>query len=222
MKVLNLYAGIGGNRILWDEVMDVDVTAVEIDCEIAKVYQDFFPDDEVIVADAHKYLKEKYDDGWDFVWASPPCPTHSYIRKVAGVGRGQNRMVYPDMKLYEYILFMRGVDRSGGTNFEGKYCIENVESWYDPLIKPQMVGRHYLWANYPLPDKTIPVLPEKYRSSVKGLEKFYGFDLSGYDNIDKKQVLRNCVHPELGKHILKSAFKNKQITLDKISEEVKV
>lgn len=30
MKVLNLYAGIGGNRKLWDEVTDVDVTAVEI------------------------------------------------------------------------------------------------------------------------------------------------------------------------------------------------
>ena len=40
MKVLNLYAGIGGNRKLWQ---DVDVTAVELNPQIAKIYQDFFP-----------------------------------------------------------------------------------------------------------------------------------------------------------------------------------
>jgi len=38
LKVLNLYAGIGGNRKLW---RDVDVIAVEINPEIAKIYQDF-------------------------------------------------------------------------------------------------------------------------------------------------------------------------------------
>ena len=33
MKILNLYAGIGGNRKLWK---DVQVTAVELNSEIAK------------------------------------------------------------------------------------------------------------------------------------------------------------------------------------------
>ena len=36
IKVLNLYAGIGGNRKLWK---DVEVTAVEINEEIAGVYK---------------------------------------------------------------------------------------------------------------------------------------------------------------------------------------
>jgi len=48
MKVLNLYAGIGGNRKLWE---DVEVTAVEWDEETDKVYQDYFPDDKMIVGD---------------------------------------------------------------------------------------------------------------------------------------------------------------------------
>src|SRR4030067_3768006 len=97
LKVLNLYAGIGGNRKLWT---NVDVTAVEIEPDIAKIYQDFFPEDKVIVADAHQYLLEHYKE-FDFIWSSPPCQSHSRIRKGSAVGRGQNKAIYPDMKLYE-------------------------------------------------------------------------------------------------------------------------
>ena len=34
MKILNLYAGIGGNRLLWGN--DHDITAIEYNLEIAK------------------------------------------------------------------------------------------------------------------------------------------------------------------------------------------
>lgn len=63
MKILNLYAGIGGNRKLWGN--EHDIVAVEYDTKIAKIYQDFFPDDKVIVADAHQYLLEHYKE-FDF------------------------------------------------------------------------------------------------------------------------------------------------------------
>ena len=42
MKVLNLYAGVGGNRKLWT---DCEVTAVEYTPKIADVYAEQFPDD---------------------------------------------------------------------------------------------------------------------------------------------------------------------------------
>ena len=58
IKVLNLYAGIGGNRKLWE---NVDVMAIEINPKIAEIYQDFFPDDKVIIADAHQYLLEHFE-----------------------------------------------------------------------------------------------------------------------------------------------------------------
>jgi DNA (cytosine-5)-methyltransferase 1 len=104
IKVLNLYAGIGGNRKYWQ---DVDVTAVEIEPNIAKIYQDFFPDDKVIITDAHQYLLEHYNE-YDFIWSSPPCPSHSHIRKELAVeARGQNKPVYPDMQLYEEILLFK-------------------------------------------------------------------------------------------------------------------
>ncbi len=110
MKVLNLYAGIGGNRKLWE---DVEVTAVENKKEIAKIYMDFFPNDKLIVCDAHRLLITCFDriNDFDFIWASPPCPTHSRIRKATPQ---QNPPVYPDMKLYEEILFLQGY-------FKGKW-----------------------------------------------------------------------------------------------------
>jgi DNA (cytosine-5)-methyltransferase 1 len=39
MKVLNLYACLGGNRYKWDEVANIEVTAVELDPEAARLYQ---------------------------------------------------------------------------------------------------------------------------------------------------------------------------------------
>lgn len=75
MKVLNLYACLGGNRLLWK---DCEVTAVELDPELARLYQERFPDDKVIVTDAHQYLLDHYKE-FDFIWSSPPCPTHSKV-----------------------------------------------------------------------------------------------------------------------------------------------
>ena len=74
MKILNLYAGIGGNRKLWGD--EHEITAVEWDEKIAKIYQDFFPKDKVLVEDAHDYLLKHFEK-YDFIWSSPPCPTHS-------------------------------------------------------------------------------------------------------------------------------------------------
>ena len=49
MKILNLYACLGGNRYKWDEVAeDLEITAIELDEELAKLYQERFPNDKVI------------------------------------------------------------------------------------------------------------------------------------------------------------------------------
>ena len=203
LKVLNLYAGIGGNRKLWT---NVDITAIEINPTIAKIYQDFFPDDKVIVGDAHKYLLEHYKE-FDFIWTSPPCPTHSRIRQFSAVARGQNEAVYPDMKLYEEIIFLMH-------NFQGKWVVENVISYYEPLIKPQELASHYFWANFNLGNKKIETRGHNATMDVR--QQLKGFDLSSYKNIDKQKILRNCVEPETGLHIFNMAFKTKQIQLSEV------
>jgi len=201
-KILNLYCGLGGNRKNWPDD-DIEVTAVEYNADIAKIYQDFFPNDTVIVSDAHDYLLQHFKE-YDFIWSSPPCPTHSLARTMA-VFTGQNKAVYPDMKLYQEIILLQRFHKKGSF-----YCVENVKPYYDPLISAQECGRHLFWTNFYLQDfKNNPA----HEASVKEMQKIKGIDISAYDNIDKKKCLRNCVDPKLGKHIYDCAFKNIQLSL---------
>ncbi len=194
-KVLNLYAGIGGNRKLWK---DVDVTAIELNPDIAKIYQDFFPDDKVIVADAHQYLLEHYKE-FDFIWSSPPCPTHSRIRKFTNGGRFKE--LYPDMKLYEEIIFLKHTHK-------GKWVVENVKSYYKPLIPPYESGRHYFWSNFYISNKKMPTeIPMTgHRKQIIDKNKFW----SGVKV--NKQYMLNATHPELGLHIFNS-MNNQELRL---------
>jgi DNA (cytosine-5)-methyltransferase 1 len=207
MKVLNLYAGIGGNRKLWQ---NVEVTAVEVDSDIAKIYQDFFPNDKVVVGDAHHFLPEHCND-YDFVWASPPCPTHSQYRQNVGVIAKGFKPLYPDMRLYQEIIFLQ-------YNFKGKWVVENTVSYYDPLIKPQKVGAHYFWSNFYISPKEFEKRGIRDATNAD-LEKTR-FDLSAYTGIEKRTVLRNCVNSELGLHIFDCAFKKEvpQLLLFNMSE----
>ena len=203
MKILNLYAGIGGNRKLWGD--SHEVTAIEWDPKIAEIYQENFPSDKVIICDAHKFLLEFYDE-FDFIWSSPPCPSHS---KVRFANQDQNKPIYAEMSLYQEILFLKHY-------FKGKWVVENVISYYDPLIKPYKVGKHYYWCNYPLTN--VGKLEAVGRGmgkneNLKDLYKLKGFDLSKYEGIDKMKIIRNCVEPKEALHIFKLAFSDVQNVL---------
>lgn len=203
MKILNLYAGIGGNRKLWGD--EHDVTAVEINDSIIHIYKDFFPKDEVVLADAHQYLLEHYSE-FDFIWSSPPCPSHSMFRKHFSMSVGA-KPIYPDMKLYEEILFLQGY-------FKGKYVVENVKSWYKPLIEPQLIQRHYFWTNFAITPKEFPkdsinLTGGRHQTEKEHLDKLqrnHNIDISSYNGINKRTVLRNMVNPGLGLYILETAI----------------
>ncbi len=196
IKVLNCYAGIGGNRKLWE---NVDVTAIENNEQIAAIYQDFFPGDTVIITDAHQYLLDHFKE-FDFVWSSPPCPTHSDIRR-AGVAAGRYGLIYPDMSLYQEIILLQHFA-------ENKWVVENVRPYYDPLILPQKISRHYLWANFHINSfKT-----DRLHYDTQGdLQKIKGMDISKYKpGVRKDKILRDCVLPELGKHIFDCAYRKER------------
>ena len=198
MKILNLYACLGGNRYKWDEVADVDVTAVELDAELARMYQERFPNDKVIVADAHQYLLDHYKE-FDMIWSSPPCPTHSKARFAR---KESTKAVYPDMKLYAEIIFLKH-------NFKGKYIVENVIPYYEPLIPAKKIGRHLYWTNFNLPNN----LNERKggiiegKNEVKKLCEFHEIDISSYKGSQRKdKIARNLVDFESGRTILEIAL----------------
>jgi DNA (cytosine-5)-methyltransferase 1 len=197
MKILNLYAGLGGNRKHWDG----DITAVENEPDIAKVYQDNFPGDKVIIADAHEYLLE-HSHEFDFIWSSPPCQSHS--RMIMG-GRNRNPR-FPDLKLYEEILYLKH-------QFEGVWVVENVVPYYEPLIPAKKIGRHLFWSNFRIGNFDTPkfenMMNRQNLESKKQMQEWLGihYDENIYykDNHCPTQILRNCVHPDLGLYIFNCA-----------------
>jgi DNA (cytosine-5)-methyltransferase 1 len=194
IKALNLYAGIGGNRKKWE---GVQVTAVENNAEIAAVYKDLYPQDTVIVGDAHQYLID-HSAEFDFIWTSPPCQSHSSMRQNLAVRFRGTPAEYPDMKLYQEIIYLK-------YNFAGKWVVENVDPYYEPLIRPSVeLQRHLFWTNFPIPRAEFDgsLLRE---AQIPDLQEYLGMDLSKYKLSNKRQVLRNCVLPALGLHIFNAA-----------------
>lgn len=198
MKVLNLYACLGGNRYKWT---DCDVTAVELDPELARLYKERFPNDTVIIADAHQYLLDHYHE-FDFIWSSPPCPSHSRARFWSSVNLDTaTKPIYPDMALYQEILFLKHY-------FKGKYCVENVIPYYEPLMPAQKRGRHLYWTNFTLPQNLGERLIQigAGEDEVTRLCEFHDYDFRQYkgeQRIDK--IARNLVDYEAGLTIFNCA-----------------
>jgi DNA (cytosine-5)-methyltransferase 1 len=203
IRVLNLYACLGGNRYKWNEVANIQVTAVEWDKELARLYQERFPNDTVIVADAHQYLLDHYKE-FDFIWSSPPCPSHSRARYWNSSNYDTTtEAVYPDMKLYEEILFLQHYYRTG------KYVVENVIPYYEPLIPSKKRGRHLYWTNFNLPtdlgDRRFAISQTK--NELKELCIFHDYDFTQYKGTQPVQkIARNLVDYEAGKTIFATAM----------------
>ena len=198
MKILNLYAGLGGNRKLWK---NAQVTAVEKNEKIAAVYSRLYPDDELIIGDAHQYLLEHHAE-FDFIWSSPPCQTHSKMNKAT---RHKKRR-YPNMMLYEEIIFLQNF-------YGGKWVVENVVPYYAPLIDAKQIGRHLFWSNYEFDCDDIK-RPANFinqcnlagkKALMEWLDIHYEENIYYEGNHCPAQILRNCVHPKIGQQILLAA-----------------
>jgi DNA (cytosine-5)-methyltransferase 1 len=201
IKVLNLYACLGGNRYKWE---NCEVTAVEWDVELARLYQERFPNDKVIVADAHQYLLDHYNE-FDFIWSSPPCPSHSRAR-FWGFGKNGKKPIYPDMTLYQEIIFLE-------YHFQGKYVVENVIPYYEPLIPAQERDRHLYWTNFKLPNNVngrVKHFGDSKNGATESLEswsEFHDYDFSKYKGEQLLlKIARNLVDYETGLTIYNTAM----------------
>jgi DNA (cytosine-5)-methyltransferase 1 len=201
MKVLNLYACLGGNRLKWT---DCEVTAVEWDEELARLYQERFPNDTVIVADAHQYLLDHFKE-FDFIWSSPPCPSHSRARYWNSSNyETKTEPIYPDMKLYQEILFLQHYYKTG------KWVVENVIPYYEPLIQSQKRDRHLYWANFNLPkvvsNRDISGIVSSAKDELKLLCEIHDYDFTKYKGEQSLvKIARNLVDYEAGLTIFNTA-----------------
>jgi DNA (cytosine-5)-methyltransferase 1 len=201
-RILNCYACLGGNRYKWDEVADIEVTAIELDPELARMYKERFPNDTVIVTDAHQYLLEHFRE-FDFIWSSPPCPSHSKVR-ITQKTRENFKFIYPDMKLYEEVIFLDNF-------FEGKYVVENVIPYYEPLIPAKKRGRHLYWTNFNLPnninERKLDGILCSMDNEIETLCKFHDFDFRKYKGKQSVTKMgRNLVDYESGKTIFETVL----------------
>ena len=106
------------------------------------------------------------------------------------------------MKLYEEILFL-------DNHFNGKFVVENVLPYYEPLIKAKQRGRHLYWTNFNLPN----ILTDRKckigsgTNEVKKLCDFHEINIDHYKGEQRKdKIARNLVDYEAGKTIFETAL----------------
>ena len=109
------------------------------------------------------------------------------------------------MSLYQEIILLQ-------THFDGKYCVENVIPYYEPLIKGKKIGRHIYWTNFKIPydlkERDMSgVMCGQSNNELQKLCEFHKIDLSSYKGKQRKdKIARNLVDYEAGKTILETAL----------------
>lgn len=198
-KILNLYAGIGGNRKNWK---NCEVTAVENDQATAEIYTKLYPNDEIVLTDAHAYLLNNFEQinkTYDLVWASPPCQSHSRIRAMGSKIKYQP--IYFDENLWQTIILMQ-------TYSKKKWIVENVITYYKALIPPQaIINRHYFWSNFNITPKTFKKRDIKHKN-ITGQSTIYDINIKKYYGPKKREMLRSLIDPAIGEHLYNCALKS--------------
>jgi DNA (cytosine-5)-methyltransferase 1 len=106
------------------------------------------------------------------------------------------------MKLYEEIILLQ-------THFKGKYCVENVVPYYEPLIPAIKRGRHLFWTNFNLPtvlsDRSLKIVQKG--KEMERLIKFHDYDFRKYKGEQFiYKIGRNLVDYDAGKTIFETSL----------------
>jgi hypothetical protein len=192
VKVLNAYAGIGGNRHLWP-------------ARVAAEYARRYPRDTVLVEDAHAFVLERSRE-FDAVWTSPPCPTHSKLART--VAARYNRPLEPDPRLWAEIAHLRDEG--------GRYVVENVHVYYEPPVAPDVVTqRHWYWVNATPLYLTPPVGTKGILKPDRAAGEYaavYGLPPIANGVLrDGRKAMKNAVVPLEGLEIALAAFVTEKV-----------
>ncbi len=127
-------------------------------------------------------------------------PTLSNTLKVTNFSQNKGKDEIPRYEIYQEIIFLDNF-------FNGKYCVENVIPFYEPLIPAKKRGRHLYWTNFNLPnvlsDKKNPDFT-RVKNQVKVMSEYHNYDFTKYKGKQPVgKMANNLVHYEAGKLSLK-------------------
>lgn len=220
MKILNLFAGLGGNRQNWN---GHSIISIEINPGVAKLYQELYPDDIVLNMDVFDYLREKENNlkDFDFIWASPPCQSHSHMQLFTR----HNNNYPPIPRLDQTIGLIIWLNKF----YNNKFVVENVIPWYGLIdlrfnnIFKVKLDRHIFYSNFKIQSKKFRSRGSEGHGKIGGLMRMKGSELCNFHNLDISiidklkglqesgndhlKVLRNLCNSELGDYILKQSLK---------------
>lgn len=207
-KILNLYSGIGGTIHKLNDYSNI--TNVDNNKIVLEINKRLHPGSTNILCDAKEYLIKNYRN-FDIILASPPCQPNTRLNYTLN---SQNIVRLPDLSIYEIVLFLEQFHK-------GLYMVENVISYFEPLIKPQILDRHFVWSNVKFKNIDMPNKFNLSSSNIKYLENSLGINLGKTKGLGKRkdQILRNCIHPGLGVQIieqLNQAFDNRNFIQNKL------
>lgn len=223
MKILNLFAGLGGNRKTWS---DHEITALEINPGICKIYSELYPNDTIITQDYEEYLRNKNNDlDFDLIWGSPPCQTHSHMQ----VFTRHNKKRQPIPKMDQ----VQGLALWLKRNTDCKFVIENVIPSYgivsleDKGIYHVVLDRHIFYSNFIIKKKKFRSRSSEVHGKISGLMRMDAVQLSIYHDLpleiiekvkglqetghDHLKVLRNLCDYQIGDYILKQSLKKNNL-----------
>jgi len=198
IKILDLFCGLGGvakgfQKYLDEHNIEYEYIAVDIDSLVLKAHKCNNPKSHVILRDAYSFTDDELKE-FDFIWASPPCQSHSRANHIW-------KRYNPDMRLYDLIRQLNGVGKP--------FVVENVIPYYKPPIKPSYrIDRHFLWTNIKLPLFIEKVKrPPLHKMGIKELAKYHDVMIDclpqEWDPRTKRQHLRNMVNWRLSYRLAK-------------------
>jgi len=153
------------------------------------------------------WLMRLTQEGIDRLMQQSKLSQHSRSYSKIHKANCRTKKKYPDMSLYQEVIFLEHF-------FKGPWVVENVKPYYKPLITPQIIGRHSFWCNFDITFVADVARPKNFINEQNLKAKDMLMDWLGIhyeENIYYEgnhcptQILRNCVHPDLGLDIFNEA-----------------
>jgi len=184
---------LGFQRFMKENNICFEYVAVDNDRKVLQVHSLLNPHSKTVLEDAWLISDDRLLQ-YDFVWASPPCESHSVL-----CWKRKDKPK-PDMRLWWLIRRLR--------KLKVPFIVENVRPYYGTILKPTAkAGRHLLWSNLSLKSVQLNSNVTFYdiHNRRDALVEYHG--LPGWvARVATRDMLRDMMHPQLSYKLAKQVI----------------